>query len=388
MDNIYFDNAATSFPKAPGLGAAVAEFTDRRAVNVNRGAYKAAYRAEGCVYDTRKLIARFFDCCDKPERYAKRVIFTPGITYSINYFLRGFLHEGDNIIISSMEHHAVTRPLTELKKLGVDFKIAKADSDGVITADKFETLIDENTKAVLVTHASNVCGTVLPIKQIGEMCRRHDIIFAVDTAQTAGSRYISMRENHIDFLAFAGHKGLLGLQGIGGFIISEKLDGKLTPLIYGGTGSLSHSYLLPEFLPDRFESGTLNLPAIYGLNHSISYINNVGIDSIQQKETDLTDYFLKNISGFPSVRVIGKKDTVDRTSVISLDFTGHDNAETAYRLSDEYGIMCRVGLHCAPLAHETLGTLKSGTVRLSFGFFNTFDEIDRFFIALRGILKS
>lgn len=386
MNNIYFDNAATSFPKAPGLGAAVADFIEHSAVNVNRGAYKAAYQSEGYIYETRKLIAKFFDCCDRPEKYAKRVIFTPGITYSLNYFLNGFLHKGDSIIISSMEHHAVTRPLTELKKDGINFKVAPADINGAITANAFEELIDGNTRAILVTHASNVCGTVLPIKEIGEICRRHDIIFAVDTAQTAGGRFISMRENNIDFLAFAGHKGLLGPQGIGGFIISERLDGRLSPVILGGTGSLSHSYELPEFLPDRFESGTLNLPAIYGLNHSVSYINNIGIENIQKKETDLTAYFLEKIKAFRKIEVIGKKDTCDRTAVISLNFPDRDNAEIAYRLSNEYGIMCRVGLHCAPIAHETLGTLSSGTVRLSFGFFNTFDEIDTLFTAFADII--
>lgn len=385
--NIYFDNAATSFPKAPGLGQAVAEFIDGYAVNVNRGAYANAYKTAGIVYEARTLIADFFDCDDLPERYARRVIFTPGITYSINYFLRGFLKRDDNIIISHFEHHAVTRVLNDLADKGINYKVAPIHEDGSINLTDLESLIDEKTKAILVTHASNICGAVLPIEKIGELCRKRNIAFAVDTAQTAGSVEISMRKCNIDFLAFTGHKGLLGPQGIGGFIISEKLDGKLSPTITGGTGSSSKSYTVPDFLPDKFESGTLNLPGIAGLVHSIKYIKSVGISAIGDKEARLTERFISGVRALPNVRVIGYGENVPHCAVVSLDFIGRDNAEIAFLLDNRYGIMTRTGLHCAPLAHEALGTIKSGTVRFSFGYFNTEQEVDSAICAIKEIIK-
>lgn len=385
--NIYFDNAATSFPKAPGLGEAVAGFIDGYAVNVNRGAYAKAYKTAGIVYEARTLIADFFDCDDLPERYARRVIFTPGITYSINYFLRGFLKQGDNVIISHLEHHAVTRVLNDLADKGIDFKVVPVQKDGSVSISDFKNLIDEKTRAVLVTHASNICGAVLPIAKIGELCREKNIIFAVDTAQTAGSIKISMRKCNIDFLAFTGHKGMLGPQGIGGFIISERLDGKLSPTITGGTGSSSKSYTVPDFLPDKFESGTLNLPGIAGLVYSIKYINSVGISTIEDKEARLTKRFISGVKDLPNVKVIGYCEDVPHCAVVSLDFIGRDNAEIAFLLDNKYSIMTRTGLHCAPLAHEAFGTLNRGTVRFSFGYFNTEPEVDAAICAIKEIIK-
>lgn len=388
MNKIYFDNAATSFPKAPNLGRVISDFIENSSVNINRGAYNSAYETAECVYDTRSMLAKFFDCSDNTDDFTKRVIFTPGITYSLNYFIKGFLSSGDNIIVSSMEHHAVMRPLKEIQNYGIEHKIVYADQTGEINASDFEKLIDKNTKAILVTHASNVCGTILPIKEIGQICKKYNLIFAVDTAQTAGSLPISLSENNIDFLAFTGHKGLLGMQGIGGFIISKRLDGELKPLICGGTGSLSHLFTLPDFLPDRFESGTINLPGVISLNHSLKYLNNIGIDNICKKELELTDYFLKGVRDINNVRVIGKTNCENRTAVVSLDFINRDNADIAFMLDNDYGIMTRVGLHCAAIAHETLGTLNTGTIRFSFGYFNTKHEIDYCIEALHKILNK
>ncbi|MDD5924358.1 MAG: aminotransferase class V-fold PLP-dependent enzyme [Clostridia bacterium] len=375
MNKIYFDNAATSFPKAPGLGEYICDYINNSSVNINRGVYSKAISSEVFVFETRNLIADFFDC-DKSIDYSRRVVFTPGVTYSINFFLRGYLKKGDNVIISSLEHHAVLRTVEDLKKEGIEYRIAQCDTHGDISPETFENLIDQNTKAIMVTHASNVCGTILPINEIGQICKKHNIILAVDTAQTAGSEMLSMSKNNIDFLAFSGHKGLLGIQGIGGFIISPKLDRMINPIITGGTGSLSANYDLPSFLPDRFESGTLNLPGIAGLNYSINYIKDFGLDNIKKFENELTKYFINEINSLSDVQIIGHNNVDNRTSVVSLNFLGRDNSEIAYLLDNEYNIMTRVGLHCAPIAHQSLGTLNTGTVRFSFGPFNKISEIE------------
>ena len=225
-------------------------------------------------------------------------------------------------------------------------------------------------------HASNVCGTILPIREIGDICRRHHLFFAVDTAQSAGSVDIDMQECNIDFLAFTGHKGLLGPQGIGGFLISEALDHELTPLIAGGTGSQSDSLLMPDYLPDKYESGTMNLPGIIGLHAALTYLEEAGIPAIHQKKMELTGYFLKRIQEIPQAHIAGKQTIQNRLAVVSLDFPEYDNAEIAFSLEQDYGIMTRVGLHCAPMAHQALHTMPHGTIRFAFSHFNTTEEID------------
>lgn len=377
---IYFDNAGTSFPKAEGLGKAVSDFIEKSSVNINRGTYNMAYDMERMVFDTRQKLADFFGCSE-----CERVIFTPGVTYSLNLFLKGFLKRGDHIIVSSMEHHAVTRVLTELKENGIGVSLAYADEEGNLNPQNIESLICAETKAVLLNHSSNVCGSILPIKEAGEICKKYSLIFAVDAAQTAGVIPLDTEEMNIDFLAFSGHKGLLGPQGIGGFVISKKLSEKLSPVILGGTGSLSDSYKVPDFLPDKYECGTLNLPGIAGLNHAIDFINDIGIEKIYEKEMGLTEYLLEELKKIPYVKIVGRKDSYNRTAVISLDFPGRDNGEIAFYLDKEYEIMTRVGLHCAPDAHKTLGTFPKGTLRVSLGYFNTFKEIDVFLDAVRKV---
>lgn len=369
---IYFDNGSTSWPKAPGVAEAMSELLTRGAFNINRGNYEGAYEVEGLVLETREKLAKMFHCEE-----SKRVLFSPGITHSLNYFIKGFLKAGDHVIVSGIEHNAVMRPLRQMEACGVTYDIAATAEDGSVTAEAIEALVRPETKAVIISHASNVCGTVLPIEAIGQVCKKHDLFFVVDSAQSAGTIPIDMEKCGIDFLAFTGHKGLLGPQGIGGFLISEKLDAQMAPYLAGGTGSQSDSLDMPVNLPDKYESGTMNLPGIIGLHAALSYIEETGIEDIHDKKMELTAYFLEKLREFPNIRVVGKQDVQDRVAVVSLDFQGEDNAIIAFELEQNYGIMTRVGLHCAPIAHQSLHTYPQGTVRFAFSASNTKEEIDR-----------
>lgn len=386
MKPIYFDHGSTSFPKAPGVSDAMKALLDQGAFNINRGGYAGAYALEETVYQTRERLCRLFDF--EP---VKNVIFTPGVTWSLNMLLKGLLRPGDHAVTSSMEHNAVMRPLVQLERQGIRFDAVRADSQGVLTANDIEAAVRPETKAVILTAASNVCGTFLPLKEVGEICRKRNLFFLVDGAQTAGSFPLSMKECHIDALAFTGHKGLLGPQGIGGMLLSRELAAHLEPLVSGGTGSRSHSEEMPSFLPDRFEAGTLNLPGIVGLDAALKYLETTGIEAIGQKELELTDCFLSSLTQTEElatqIRILGRPGTQGRSAIVSLDFVHMDNAEVSRRLSEEYGVMTRCGMHCAPRAHQTLGSFPQGSVRFSFGHRNTEEEIAGCAAALRAILS-
>lgn len=378
-EKIYFDNGSTSWPKAPGVQEAVSELLKNGAFNINRGNYAGAYEVERVVLETRDQLVQLFHGTD-----SRNVIFTPGITYSLNYFIKGFLKNGDHVLVSGLEHNAVMRPLEQMKLAGVDYDIVPVDEEGNLDPEDLRERIRINTKAVIMTHASNVCGTVVPIREIGSICKEYGLFFAVDTAQSAGTLPVDMQECQIDFLAFTAHKGLLGPQGIGGFLISERLDKKMEPYIAGGTGSQSDSLLMPDYLPDKYESGTMNLPGIIGLHASLDYIREQGLKAIHDKKMELTEYLLNEVKRIPQVRIVGRKDVQDRVAVVSLDFLTIDNAVAAFELEQECGVMTRVGLHCAPAAHQSLHTFPQGTVRFAFSASNTFSEIDR---CVEGILK-
>ena len=378
-EKIYFDNGSTSWPKAPGVQEAVSELLKNGAFNINRGNYAGAYEVESVVMETRDQLVQLFHGTD-----SRNVIFTPGITYSLNYFIKGFLKNGDHVLVSGLEHNAVMRPLEQMKLAGVDYDIVPVDEEGNLDPEDLRERIRINTKAVIMTHASNVCGTVVPIREIGSICKEYGLFFAVDTAQSAGTLPVDMQECQIDFLAFTAHKGLLGPQGIGGFLISERLDKKMEPYIAGGTGSQSDSLLMPDYLPDKYESGTMNLPGIIGLHASLDYIREQGLKAIHDKKMELTEYLLNEVKRIPQVRIVGRKDVQDRVAVVSLDFLTIDNAVAAFELEQECGVMTRVGLHCAPAAHQSLHTFPQGTVRFAFSASNTFSEIDR---CVEGILK-
>ena len=279
------------------------------------------------------------------------------------------------------------RPLKQMEAIGVTYDVVRTEVDGTIQPEDVERAIKNNTKAIIMLHASNVCGTIVPIKAIGEICRRHHLFFVVDTAQSAGTIPVNMQECNIDFLAFTGHKGLLGPQGIGGFLISEELNDQMKPYIAGGTGSQSDVLQMPESLPDKYESGTMNLPGIIGLHAALSYIEETGIMTIHRKKLELTQYFLENVKEFTNIRIVGKEGMKDRVAVVSLDFVQEDNAVIAFELEQNYGIMTRVGLHCAPIAHRTLHTYPQGTVRFAFSASNTRGEIDQCIEGFREILS-
>ena len=376
--NIYFDNGSTSFPKAPNVAEEMCEFLQKGAFNINRGNYQGAYDLEEKVQETRERLLRLFHA---PKNV--NAIFTPGITYSLNYFLKGYLKPGDHVLISGMEHNAVVRPLVQLEQKGVEWEYVISDERGFTEEESFRRKIKENTKVIIVNHASNVCGTIAPIQKIGELCREKNMVFVVDTAQSAGTLDINMEENNIDFLAFTGHKSLLGPQGIGGFLITKELAQKVEPLIAGGTGSISDQLTMPEFLPDKFESGTMNLPGIIGLHAALGYIEETGITKIHEEKMRLTDYFLERVKEFSEIKIVGMTGREGRVAVVSLDFVGRDNAMIAFDLEDMYGIMTRVGLHCAPLAHQMLHTYPQGTVRFAFSPANTKEEIDACIKAFR-----
>lgn len=368
---IYFDNGSTSWPKAPGVAEAMSQLLLNGAFNINRGNYEGAYEVESIVYETREMLAELFHFPN-----SRNVIFTPGITHSLNYFIKGFLRSGDHVIVSGLEHNAVMRPLHQMEKQGVTYDVALTDSEGMVDVNSVEALIRPETKAVVMTHASNVCGTIVPIREIGEICEKHGIFFVVDSAQSAGTIEVNMTECKIDFLAFTGHKGLLGPQGIGGFLISDKLNEQMTSYIAGGTGSISDSYEMPETLPDKYESGTMNLPGIIGLHAALKYIRETSLHVIQAKKMELAEYFIRKVKEIPGLRIAGKQEIEDRVAVVAVDFTERDNAMIAFELEQEYGIMTRVGLHCAPLAHNTLQTYPQGAVRFAFSANNTKEEID------------
>ena len=383
MKYIYLDNASTTFPKAPNVANAMSDYLTNYSININRGSYALAYDVEDIIYTTRQRLNTLFNGHDPSH-----VIFTQNVTMSLNMVIKGLLKSGDHVLVSTMEHNAVMRPLTQLLDNGITFDVIPCDVTGSIQLESIETLIRPNTVAMIINHASNVCGTVQPIESISAICKAHNLHFIVDAAQTAGVIPINVKACHIDALCFTGHKGLLGPQGIGGMILTKEMAQTLTPLIVGGTGSFSHLETMPTHMPDAFEAGTLNLPGIIGLNEGLSYIESVGMKNIHNHELALTKAFLEGLHLIPRVNIIGKQDIQNRTAVVSITIDGMDAASIAYELESTYHIMTRVGLHCAPRAHQTLGTYPEGTVRFSFGYANTLEDVDMALSALHTILKN
>jgi len=374
MDAIYLDNASTTFPKPKAVPEAMYHYMTRSGSNINRGCYDRAYAVEELVYETRQMLCSLFggeDC--------RNVAFTKNVTESLNVILKGLLKPGDHVLVSSMEHNAVMRPLVQLEKQGISFSRIPCRRDGSLILEEMAPLVKKETRAVVMTHASNVCGTMMPYEQVGAFCRERGLLFIADTAQTAGVWPLDMEHMKIDALAFTGHKGLLGPQGIGGFLLGEKLLPQMESLIAGGTGSISHTEVMPDFMPDRFEAGTMNLPGIVGLHAGLGWIRETGMEQIRSHELALTRQFLEGLKSMDPyekrLRVVGKKDTEGRTGVVSVQTVRRELAQTAYELDVQYGIMTRVGLHCAPSAHQTLGTFPTGTIRFSFGWWNTREEV-------------
>ena len=379
---IYFDNASTSYPKPAGVIAAMGDVLARGCFNVNRGSYAGAYAMAELVFEAREKLAALFDCPG-----GRQVVFTGGITQSINIALKGLLRAGDHVVTTQMEHNAVLRPLAQLRAQGVHVDTARCGKDGLLDLSDMAAKITVHTKLVVMTHASNVCGSILPIRAVGALCRERGALLLVDSAQTAGVLPISMRQDHIDILAFAGHKGLLGPQGIGGLVLSQQIAEQMTPLIAGGTGSHSHSTDMPTELPDRLEAGTPNLPGIAGLSAALDELHRVGVGAIHAREMHLLGRLTDGLCGVDGVALLGPKCAADKCALAALDFPSLDNADVSTQLDEAYGIMTRCGLHCAPEAHRALGTFPRGVVRCSIGHQNTESEVDQLIRAVTQIAR-
>ena len=371
---IYFDNAATSFPKAPGVSDAMKFYLDSVGASINRGVYASAQEAGLKTLILREQLCGFFHHSDP-----NHAILTAGNTASLNFVIKGFLQPGDHVLVSSLEHNAVMRPL---KQLGVDFDRVPCDAEGFLDLNAAEALLRPNTKLFVLNHASNVSGTVQDAKSVGMLCKLHNIPLVLDAAQSAGHIPVDFEKFSLSALTVPAHKGLLGPQGIGALLLSPEFAQKLSPLFAGGTGSMSDSEELPRYLPDRFEPGTPNLPGIYGWSASMDYVNRVGLAALREHEITLTKRFLDGLDGISDLRLVGTRELSRRVGVIAVDFLRMDNAEAADRLEREYEILTRCGMHCAPSAHRALGTFPQGVVRFSIGYRTTEAEVD---CALRAI---
>ncbi len=366
---MYFDNAATSWPKPRAVCDAAASYLGERGGNPGRSGHRMSLEAGRTVDATRCLLAQLFNA-PGPER----MIFTSNATEAINLALKGFLSPGDHVVTSSMEHNAVARPLEALRARGVGVtKVPTPPERGLDPAAVEAALLPE-TKLVVVCHASNVAGTINPIAEIGELCRRRGIAFLVDAAQTAGCLPIDVRAMGIDLLAFPGHKSLFGPQGTGGLCIAPGIA--LDPLVEGGTGTESESLLQPESCPERYESGTLNLPGIAGLGAGIRFILDEGLKRIRETESALVASLMEGFAKVEGVTQYGPPSGAERAPVVSIDIAGVDPLEAAVILDSHFDIAVRAGLHCAPDAHRSMGTFSRGTIRFSPGLFTTQTEID------------
>lgn len=366
---VYFDNASTTFPKPKIVADSIYNYLINVGGNANRSNHSNSLVSGRELLNARENVAKFFN-----YNSAANVVFTNNITTSLNMLTKGLLKNGDHVITSTMEHNSTLRPLHDcIRTLNIELDIVKASSKGFISVDSIKNSIKKNTKLLILSHASNVTGSVQKLKEIGAICKSLNIFFIVDTAQSAGVIDVDIMELNANAIAFTGHKSLLGPQGIGGFLIDNKLNEACSPILSGGTGSLSHSMEQPTFLPDKFECGTLNMPGIIGLSNAIDFINNEGKNTIYEKVKFLRESLYDGLSNIDNLSVYGSYS--DSTSCISINYKDVDPSEFAYFLS-ENGIKTRSGLHCAPLAHKTINTYPSGTVRLSLSYFNNISEIN------------
>ena len=368
---VYLDNASTSFPKPKIMADAIYDYIINVGGNSGRGNYSNSYESNKLILLTREKIADFFN-----YNKSENVIFTNNITSSLNILIKGILKQNDHVISTTLEHNSVLRPLFECSNLlNVNVDLVNSSKDGFINPIDIKNKINKNTKLVIISHASNVVGSIQNIEEIGAICKENNIFFIIDTAQTAGMIKVDMQRCNANAIAFTGHKSLLGPQGIGGFIIDDSLNDECSSILSGGTGSLSHSLNQPNFLPDKFECGTLNSPGIVGLSNSIDFINKEGLETIYSKNFYLRSKLYEGMLNIDGIKLYGNTDFSKYTTCISFNYKNFDPAEVSYFLECN-GIKTRSGLHCAPLAHKSIGSYPGGTIRFSLGYFNTEEEID------------
>ncbi|MGI6539067.1 MAG: aminotransferase class V-fold PLP-dependent enzyme [Caldicoprobacterales bacterium] len=377
---IYMDNAATTWPKPKKVIRAVVRCMEEYGGNPGRSGHNMAVKAGQLLLYTREMLCELFRLEDPFQ-----IIFTSNCTDSLNLAIKGSVLPGDHVITTTMEHNSVIRPLMEMKKQGVELTIVKCSSQGLLDPFDIEKAIQSNTKLIVTSHASNVTGTIFPIEAIGRIARNHGIPYLVDAAQTAGVLPINLSDLPVDMMAFPGHKGLLGPQGTGGLYIHP--DIQLRSIRQGGTGSQSDSIYQPDFLPDKFETGTMNTPGIAGLGAGVEEIMKEGQSGILAHENRLGKLFLEALSHMKQIKVYGPSDLSKQTGVISINIGDKDSSEVANLLDERYNIAVRGGLHCAPLAHKTIGTFRQGAVRFSYGLFNRLDEVKACIKALEEISR-
>jgi cysteine desulfurase family protein len=380
---IYLDNAATSFPKPPQVIRAMNDFLERAGGNPGRSGHRLSVEAGRIVYDAREAIAELFGARDP-----LRVIFTLNATHALNLALRGILRAGDRVITTGIEHNAVMRPLRALEREGVRVAVVPCARDGSLDLSALRDALRPGARLVVVNHASNVVGTILPIAEIARRARAAGAWVLVDAAQTAGVVPMDIEAMEIDLLAFTGHKGLYGPPGTGGLVLGERVDAAMIePLMRGGTGSRSEFEEQPDDLPDKFECGTPNGVGIAGLGAGVRFVLERGIETIRAHEVALTRALIEGLSEIPGVTVYGTRDAELQTATVSFTVANRRVSEIGLRLDEEFGVLCRVGLHCAPAAHRTIGTFPEGTVRFAASVFTTLDEIRAALDAVRRIVQ-
>jgi cysteine desulfurase family protein len=378
---IYFDNAATSHPKPDQVIQAAVRFLKKIGANPGRSGHRLSIEAARIVFETRELAARLFGVRD-----SSRIVFGLNATEAINQGLFGVLRSGDHVITSSMEHNSVMRPLRAMEKAGVELTIIPCSSEGLLDPEDAKRAIHKNTKMIVLNHGSNVTGTLQPIADLGALCQSAGLLFFVDAAQTAGAVLIDAERDHIDLLAFTGHKSLFGPQGTGGLIIGERIDEKqLVPLKRGGTGSRSEFEDQPDFLPDLCESGTPNTVGLAGLRAGLEFILEEGVEKIRAQEIALMESLLQGLREIPGITIYGPAHAHRQIAIVSFNVKDVPPATVSAVLDERFGVLCRPGLHCSPSSHKTIGTFPQGTVRFSLSCLNTPKEVETALQAVKRI---
>lgn len=377
---MYFDHAATSFHKPPQVAEAVYQSFGQIG-NAGRGAHAPTLNAARLIYDTRQKLADLFEISD-----SSRIAFTCNATEALNIAICGLFQPGDHVITSVCEHNSVLRPLYRMQKQGIELSFLQADAKGRLEYDELEALFRRNTKAVVITHASNLTGNVTDLSKIASFTGRHGLLLVVDASQTAGAIPISVEEMGIDVLCFTGHKGLMGPQGTGGIYVREGIE--LAPLKVGGSGVHSFDREHPSVMPTALEAGTLNGHGIAGLNAALTFLLETGVEEIGKRERALARRFIDGVKNIPGVILYGDTENEMRTSIVTLNIGEEDSAQMSDILWEDYEICVRAGAHCAPLMHEALQTVRQGAVRFSFSYFNTEEEIDCAIAAVREIAEE
>ena len=368
---VYLDYGATSYKKPTVVFEAMSSFFLNNNTNPGRGGYQLAIEAGQCIFQARANILKFFN-----GSLEDQVIFTKNITEALNVIIKGLANKGDHFLISSIEHNSVYRTIDYLAQINlITYDIVAVLPSGEFSFESLENKKKNNTKAFILNHASNVSGHIMPINDIGKYCRENNILLVVDGAQSAGILPIDFQNQPIDIFCFTGHKHIMGPMGTGGFLIKKSLGRSISPLIHGGTGSLSENAQMPEFLPDHFEAGTVNVIGIAGLNAAFKYILEKSILQLKAKEKDLHDRLYKGLlDSVPNINFYGNMD-VSKIGIMSFNIENVDNGELANYLDEHFQIMARSGLHCSPLAHKTFSDLK-GSIRFSIGHYTTEEEVD------------